>query len=199
MRRPISILAAVLFPLLILVPAEPQTSSGTGGQNPDPLTAQYNQAMLAKDWAGAIATAQQLVAQKATSLNLKYWGMRSFTPARRTPHWRLMTWPWPPAEKEKPADDKAMASWKDGLSQIYIGKGNALLKLKRNSEAIESYNLSAELATNKGRLTSMSAPCSITLAIRITPRRPAASVCRRTPRWPMPGLSWGRISLPMHL
>ncbi len=29
-----------------------------------------------------------------------------------------------------------MTEWKNGLSQIYIGKGNALLKLKRNAEAI---------------------------------------------------------------
>jgi tetratricopeptide (TPR) repeat protein len=54
------------------------------------------------------------------------------------------------AEKERPAEGPAIAGWKDGLSQIYIGKGNALLKLKRNDEAIEAYNLSAELAANKG-------------------------------------------------
>ena len=54
------------------------------------------------------------------------------------------------AEEEKPADDQAMAKWKDGLSQIYIGKGNALLRLKRNDEAIVAYNQSAELAANTG-------------------------------------------------
>ena len=43
-----------------------------------------------------------------------------------------------------------MASWKDGLSQIYIGKGNALLKLKRDAEAVEAYNHSAEFAANQG-------------------------------------------------
>jgi tetratricopeptide (TPR) repeat protein len=54
------------------------------------------------------------------------------------------------AEKEKPAEGTAMAGWKDGLSQIYIGKGNALLKLKRNDEAVEAYNQSAALASNQG-------------------------------------------------
>ena len=43
-----------------------------------------------------------------------------------------------------------MNEWKDGLSQIYIGKGNALLRLKRNDEAIVAYNQSAELASNAG-------------------------------------------------
>jgi tetratricopeptide (TPR) repeat protein len=43
-----------------------------------------------------------------------------------------------------------MAGWKDGLSQIYIGKGNALLKLKRNDEAIEAYNQSAVFAASRG-------------------------------------------------
>ncbi len=54
------------------------------------------------------------------------------------------------AEKEKPAEGQPMTDWKDGLSQIYIGKGNALLRLKRNAEAIEAYNQSAEFASNHG-------------------------------------------------
>jgi tetratricopeptide (TPR) repeat protein len=44
-----------------------------------------------------------------------------------------------------------LVNWKDGLSQIYIGKGNALLKLKRTEEAIEAYNQSAGLASNAGQ------------------------------------------------
>jgi tetratricopeptide (TPR) repeat protein len=44
-----------------------------------------------------------------------------------------------------------MNEWKDGLAQIYIGKGNTLLKLKRTAEAIEAYNRSAEIATNAGQ------------------------------------------------
>ena len=54
------------------------------------------------------------------------------------------------AQQEKPAEGQPMTEWKNGLSQIYIGKGNALLRLKRTAEAIDAYNQSAELASNKG-------------------------------------------------
>ncbi len=36
------------------------------------------------------------------------------------------------------------------MSKIYVGRGNALLKLKRTPEAIDSYNHSAELSSNPG-------------------------------------------------
>jgi len=151
MRRSISILAAALFPLFMVVPAYPQASGATGGQSPDPLTAQYNKAMMAKDWAGAIAAAQQLVAQKATSLNLKYLGNAQLYSGSSDAALATYDQALAAAEKEKPAEGKAMAGWKDAVSQIYIGKGNALLKLKRTAEAIELYNQAAELAINRGK------------------------------------------------
>ena len=43
-----------------------------------------------------------------------------------------------------------MNEWNAGLAQIYIGRGNALLKLKRTAEAIETYNQAAGLASNAG-------------------------------------------------
>ena len=149
MRRSIPILAALL-PLLFLLPAAGQTSKSSGEQNSESLTAVYDQAMQAKEWPSAVATAQQLVALKATSLNLKLLGNAQLYSGSADEALATYGRAMAAAEKEKPADDQAMAKWKDGLSQIYIGKGNALLRLKRNDEAIEAYNQSAELASNTG-------------------------------------------------
>jgi tetratricopeptide (TPR) repeat protein len=151
MQRSISLLAAVLLPLLFVTPAGPQTSNSAGGQSSDALTAQYNKAMMAKDWPGAIAAAQQLVAQKASSLNLKYLGNAQLYSGSSDAALATYDQALAAAQQEKPAEGPAMAGWKDALSQIYIGKGNALLKLKRTPEAIDTYNIAAELATNRGK------------------------------------------------
>ncbi len=67
MRPTLFVAATVLSAFLLAVPASPQTSA----QNtPQALQATYDQAMKAKDWAGAIAAAQQLVDANATSANL---------------------------------------------------------------------------------------------------------------------------------
>ena len=71
MRRSIPILAAVFLLLLLVLPAAPQVSNSAGEQNPEALTVLFNQAMQAKEWPRAVAAAQQLVAQKATSVNLR--------------------------------------------------------------------------------------------------------------------------------
>jgi tetratricopeptide (TPR) repeat protein len=150
MRRSIPTLAAALLPLLFMMPATPQTSSGAGGQNSDALSAQYNQAMQARDWLGAVAIAQQLVAQKATSLNLKLLANAQLYSGSAEDALATYSRALAAAQQEKPAGGQPMTEWKNGLSQIYIGKGNALLKLKRNEEAIVAYNQSAELASNAG-------------------------------------------------
>jgi len=148
MHRSIPTIAVVLMPLLFAMPVNPQISSA---QNPDPLTALYNQAMLSRDWPHAITLAQQLVLQKASSQNLWFLGNAqlysgSADDALATYNRALDT-----AQQEKPADGQPMTAWKDGLSEIYIGKGNALLKLKRTTEAIDLYNQAAGLASNAGK------------------------------------------------
>jgi tetratricopeptide (TPR) repeat protein len=151
MRRSIPTLAAALLPLLFVVPVTPQTSNSAGGQNPDTLTADYNQAMQAKDWPRAVTLAQQLVAQKATSLNLKLLGNAQLYSGSSDAALAAYEQALAAVQQEKPANDQAMGKWKDDLSEIYIGKGNALLKLKRTSEAIEIYNQAAGLASNAGK------------------------------------------------
>ena len=150
MRRSIPTLAAALLPLLFALPATTQTSNSAGGQNSDPLTAQYSQAMQARDWSRAVTTAQQLVEQKATSLNLKLLANAQLYSGSAEDALATYSRALEAAQQEKPANDQPMGNWKDGLSQIYIGKGNALLKLKRTPEAIEAYNQSAVLASNAG-------------------------------------------------
>jgi len=150
MRRPSPILAAAFLLLLFALPAAPQASNSAGEQNPEALTALYQQAVQAKEWPRALALAQQLVALKATSQNLKLLGSAQLYSGTTDTALATFEQALAAAEKEKPADDQAMVKWKDGLAQIYIGKGNALLKLKRNAEAIETYNQSAALASNAG-------------------------------------------------
>jgi tetratricopeptide (TPR) repeat protein len=150
MRRSIPILVAALLPLLFALPAAPQTPSSAGEQDSAALTAQYNQAMQAKNWPSAVTLAQQLVAQKATSLNLKLLANAQLYSGSSDAALTTYDQALADAEQEKPAEGQPMTEWKDGLSQIYIGKGNALLKLKRTPEAIALYNQAAELASNAG-------------------------------------------------
>ncbi|MFY9854550.1 MAG: hypothetical protein WAK26_11815 [Terracidiphilus sp.] len=146
MRRSLAFFAILLLVMAAHSAAQTPAAQGT----PESFTAAYNQAMQAKDWPHAVAAAQQLVGLKATPLNLKLLGNAQLYSGSADE--ALMTYgrAIAAAEEEKPAEGTAMAGWKDGLSQIYIGKGNALLRLKRNDEAIEAYNQSAVLATNQG-------------------------------------------------
>ncbi len=150
MCKSITTLAVALLPLIFVMPVTPQTSNGAVGQSSETLTADYNQAMKAKEWPRAVTLAQQLVAQKASSQNLKLLGNAQLYSG--SPDAALATYDqaMAAAQQEKPAGGQPMTAWKDGLSQIYIGKGNALLRLKRNDEAVVAYNQSAELASNAG-------------------------------------------------
>lgn len=151
MRCSIPAPAAALLPLLFLVPAAPQVSSGAGEQNADALTAQYNQAMQARDWSRALATAHQLVGLQATSLNLRWLANAQLYSGAADDALATNEQALAAAQQEKPAPGQPMNQWKDGLAEIYIGKGNALLKLKRTAEAIQMYNQAAGFASNAGR------------------------------------------------
>ncbi|MGA3008825.1 MAG: tetratricopeptide repeat protein [Terracidiphilus sp.] len=140
------------FALLWLVVVAQSIAQTVAKQDtPESLTATYNQAMLAKQWPQAVAAAQQLVGLKATSLNLRYLGNAQLYSGLSDEALATYGQAIAAAEKEKPAEGKPLKEWNDGLSQIYVGKGNALLKLKRTSEAIETYNQAAGLAINAGK------------------------------------------------
>jgi tetratricopeptide (TPR) repeat protein len=141
-----------LFALLLLAVAARLTAQAPAAPNtPESLTAAYNQAMEAKDWPQAVADAQQLAGLKATSLNLKLLGNAQLYSGSADEALTTYGQAIAAAEKEKPAEGQPLKEWKDGLAEIYIGKGNALLKLKRTAEAIELYNQAAGLASNAGK------------------------------------------------
>ena len=163
MRRCLLLLGTFLLPLCFTLPAASQNSGGADQNTPGKLKAAYDQAWQAKDWTGAVVAAQQLVDASASSANLLLLanaqlyvtaGNSDTGPmeAALATYDRALA----AAEQEKPAPgqpDQAQPdqAWKDRVAQIYIGKGNALLKLKRTTEAIDNYNHAAELSSNPGK------------------------------------------------
>ncbi|HKN20431.1 MAG TPA: tetratricopeptide repeat protein [Terracidiphilus sp.] len=157
MHRTLFVTAATFMAFLLAVPASAQTAQ-TGAQNtPQALKATYDQAMQTKDWPAALAAAQQLVGNNATSANLLLLanaqlyattGQSDTGPleACLATYDRALA----AAQQEKPAEGQPDTAWKDGVSKVYVGRGNALLKLKRTAEAIDNYNRAAELSSNPG-------------------------------------------------
>jgi tetratricopeptide (TPR) repeat protein len=150
MCRPSSVLATVLLPFVFLLPAAPQSANTAGPRNIQSLTAEYNQAMQAKQWPQAVTAAQQLVSLQPTSLNLKLLANAQLYSGASDQALVTYDRTLAAAQQEKPEEGQPQTAWKDSLAQIYIGKGNALLKLHRNPDAIEAYNRSAELSSNPG-------------------------------------------------
>ncbi len=158
MCRCFSLSMIFLSAFLLAVPASAQTAQ-TGAQNtPQALKATYDQAMTARDWPAALAAAQQLVDTNATSANLLLLGNAQLYATTGKPDTgpmeaTLATYDraLAVAEQEKPAQGQPDQAWKDGISKIYVGRGNALLKLKRNADAIENYNRAAELSSTPGK------------------------------------------------
>jgi tetratricopeptide (TPR) repeat protein len=158
MRGPLFIAATALFAFLLAVPITPQTAPTGAQTTPQALKATYDQAMQAKDWPAALAAAQQLAGANATSANLLLLanaqlyattGQSDTGPLEAT----LATYDraLAAAAREKPAEGQPDQEWKNGVAKIYVGRGNALLKLKRNAEAMDNYNRAAELDSNPGK------------------------------------------------
>jgi tetratricopeptide (TPR) repeat protein len=188
MRRSFSIAATALLAFLLAVPVAPQATQPGAETTPQALKAAYDQAMQAKDWPAALAAAQQLVDANATSANLLLLANAQLyaTTGQSDPgplEASLATYDraLAAAGQEKPAEgqpDQAQLerAWKDGVSKIYIGRGNALLKLKRNADAIETYNHSAELSSNPG--LAYFNVCAVTYNIGDTAS--SAAACRKS-------------------
>jgi tetratricopeptide (TPR) repeat protein len=124
--------------------------AGAAQDNPEALAAAYNHATQARDWPGALIDAQKLVDLTVSSKNL--WMLANAQLNTGATQESLVNYDRAlgAAQQEKPAQGQPDADWKDNLAHIYIGKGNALLKLQRTAEAIEAYRLSAEFAANQG-------------------------------------------------
>jgi tetratricopeptide (TPR) repeat protein len=147
------LLSAVATASLMAQAAAPQPSS-----TPESLSAAYTQAMQARDWPGAVAAAQKLVEANATSANLLLLGNAQLyattgqsdtgpMEATLATYDRALA----TAQQEKPAEGQPDQAWKDGVAKIYVGRGNALLKLGRTADAIDNYNRAAELSSTPGK------------------------------------------------
>jgi tetratricopeptide (TPR) repeat protein len=151
MRQFIPILTVAVIVFFLGSPVHAQEAGSVPAQTPEALTAVYQQAMQVKEWPRAIAAAQQLVALKPNAVNLRTLAdaqLHSGAPDAALVNFGQAL---AAAEKEKPAEGPEMRGWKDNLAEIYIGQGNALLKLQRVPEAVEAYNHSAEFAANQGQ------------------------------------------------
>lgn len=114
------------------------------------LKATYDQAMNAKDWPAAIAAAQQLIGANATSENLLLLGNAQLYGGGAEESFATYDRALAAAQQEKSPEGQPDQAWKDGTAKIYLGRGNALLKLKRTADAIDNYNHSAELSSTPG-------------------------------------------------
>ena len=148
MRRSLLLLTVVLLPAGLAAQAASQGSGSTGGDTPDALNVQYKQAMEAHNWASALTAAQKLVDQNAGAANLLLLADAQLFSNAAADALATYDRALAAAEKEKPAAGQPDAGWKDVLAKIYLGKGNALLKSRRNDEAVDAYQQSAALASN---------------------------------------------------
>ena len=150
MRRSLWIGTAVL----LFVVACGGSASGQNAPAPtaqaDPLKTAYTTAMQARDWAGALNAAQQMVAAHATAEHLLLLGNAQLYSGASEDALATYERALTQSQAEKPPQGKPLDEWKDAQSKIYTSKGNALLKLHRNADAVAAYTQAAELAKNPG-------------------------------------------------
>ena len=127
-----------------------QTASSADEQHAAALTGDYNSAYQAKDWPHAVEIARQLVGLSATPERLRLLGNAQLNAGAMSDALATYEHAIAQAEAEKPANGVLANDWKELLGKLYVGKGNALLKLRRNSDAIEAYNKAAEVGANPG-------------------------------------------------
>jgi tetratricopeptide (TPR) repeat protein len=107
--------------------------------------------MLAKDWAGAMNAAQQMVEAHETAENLMLLGNARLYSGASADALATYEHALTQSQTEKPPEGLPLVDWKDLQAKIYIGRGNALLKLHRNEDALESYQRGADLSSKPGQ------------------------------------------------
>lgn len=142
--------ARVVVCALILI-ATVAAASQTPAPTPNPVLDTYNKAMLGKDWAGAMNAAQQLVQAHATAENLMYLGNAQLYSGASADALATYERALTEAQAEKPPEGQPLADWKDLQAKILVGRGNAMLKLRRNEDALASYQRGAELSSKPGQ------------------------------------------------
>lgn len=143
MRTASLVATAVCLTLLSALPSAAQTPATPGS-----LASQYAQFMQARDYAAALAAAQQLVALNPTAENLRLLANAQLYSGASADALATYDRAIAQASKEKPPEGQDLSAWKETMANTWTGKGNALLKLHRNTDAIAAYNQAATFAAN---------------------------------------------------
>jgi tetratricopeptide (TPR) repeat protein len=128
----------------------PQTAGGADQNTPEALNATYDQAMRAKDWASALTAAQKLVNSNASTENLLLLADVQVSSGAGEAALATTDRALDAVKKEKFTEDPQDAERKELKSKIYLTRGDAFRQLRRNKEAIDTYNRAAPLASNPG-------------------------------------------------
>jgi tetratricopeptide (TPR) repeat protein len=148
MRPSLWIPAALVFIFLVSIDSPCQSSASPAVQSSDALRGAYDKAMQGKDWAGAVAVAQQMVQAKPTAENLRLLGGAQMNANALPEAIATLDRALAQAQADKPAEGQPLDDWKELEGKIWLAKGNALLKSRRTADAVEAYNRAAELAKN---------------------------------------------------
>jgi tetratricopeptide (TPR) repeat protein len=133
------------------VSAAGQGSVPPAAPSADVLNTAYAKAMQARDWAGAVAVAEKMVQASATAQNLLMLAAAQVNSGAAQESLATYDHALAAAQAEKPPEGQPLDGWKNTLGRIYIGKGNALLKLHRSADAVDAYTRAAELDKNPGQ------------------------------------------------
>ena len=112
------------------------------------LIASYKQAIQGRNWAQAVDAAQQLVNLHSSAEFLRMLAGAQLNTGTVEDSLATFDRALAASDTEKPVEGLSATEWKENRALIYVGRGNALLKLHRNTEAIDAYNHSGDLAAN---------------------------------------------------
>lgn len=138
---------ATLFPLLSQAKPAVQTN-----KPPEvTLLGEYTKATQAKDWAKAIEVAHQMVRNSPVVGNYLLLARAQLNSGAIEESLATYDVALSSSSKDKPAQGKPLEEWKQSRAEVYLWKGNTLLKLKRYDEAVAVYNQAAELSADHGK------------------------------------------------
>lgn len=150
MRRSFVRSAVCVLMLSASLLAATQTPAPPTAPSADDLNATYTKAMQTKDWVAATAAAQQMIQAHPSADNLLLLGNAQLYSGAMQDALATYERAVAAAQTEKPATGQPDAEWRKLVAKIYVGRGNAFLKLRRNSEAVDSYTSAAEIDPNPG-------------------------------------------------
>ena len=149
--------AILLLLVLLFAPSSVPQAAGASASgsdvdqnSPEALEAAYDQAMKATNWASAIADAQRLVAMTDSAAHLILLAEAQIASGANTDALATSDRALDASKKNKASEDEPESALRDEKARIYLIRGNALLRLRRDREAIDSYSRSAALASSPG-------------------------------------------------